>query len=245
MPRIQTDLVLPCYNPPIGWALNLTRCMHALQQYLPETDFTVYVVNDGSTRPPSQEDVAFLQGALPRFHYLSYAQNRGKGYALRYGVARAHNPICLFTDIDFPYQEVSVAAVYAELREQLCDIAVGARDTQYYAGVPAMRTGISRALRFFTRNLLRLPVSDTQCGIKGFNAKGKALFLQTQVDRYLFDLEFLFRSARTPELRVHPVQVQLKPDIIFSRMNPRILARESVNLLKIIGQNSRTLHRSS
>ncbi|QJX47333.1 glycosyltransferase [Hymenobacter taeanensis] len=242
MPRISTDLVLPCYNPPEGWAANLIACLQELQQRLPEADFTVYVVNDGSSKPPTEADIALLRSALPQFHYLSYNENRGKGYALRYGVQQAHNPYCLFTDIDFPYQEDSVAAVFRKLADQHYDIAVGARDDAYYAEVPAIRTGISRTLRFCTRYLLRLPVSDTQCGIKGFNAKGKVLFLQTQVDRYLFDLEFLFRSARIPQLRVAAVPVQLKPGIIFSRMNPRVLATEGFNLLKIIGKNSRRLN---
>ncbi|WP_460620458.1 glycosyltransferase family 2 protein [Hymenobacter tenuis] len=242
MPRIPTDLVLPCYNPPAGWAANLVTCMRGLQQRVPEADFTVYVVNDGSSQPPTAADITLLRAALPQFHYLSYEQNRGKGYALRYGVQQAANPYCFFTDIDFPYQEDSVAAVFRKLAEQCCDIAVGVRDDAYYAEVPAIRTGISRTLRFFTRYLLRLPVSDTQCGIKGFNTQGKALFLQTQVDRYLFDLEFLFRTARVPQLRVAAVPVELKPGIIFSRMNPRILATEGYNLLKIIGKNSRRLN---
>jgi glycosyltransferase involved in cell wall biosynthesis len=242
MLRIQTDLVLPCYNPPEGWAANLITCLQGLQQRLPEADFTVYVVNDGSSRPPTEDDITLLRTSLPQFRYLSYAQNRGKGYALRYGVKQTTNSYCLFTDIDFPYQEDSVAAVYRKLVEQHCDIAVGARNDAYYAEVPAIRTGISRTLRFCTRYLLRLPVSDTQCGIKGFNTQGKALFLQTQVDRYLFDLEFLFRSARIPHLKVASVPVQLKPGIIFSRMNPRVLATEGFNLLKIIGKNSRRLN---
>lgn len=228
------DLVLPCYNPPPDWAANLVQCVQRLQQRLPETEFTVYVVNDGSTRPPTAADVAYLQKQLPHFHYLSYPQNHGKGHALRYGVAQAQNPVCLFTDIDFPYTEDSAVAVYEQLRAQHCDIAVGVRDADYYAGVPAMRTGISRALRFCTRYVLRLPVSDTQCGIKGFNAQGKALFLRTQVDRYLFDLEFLYRAARLPGLHVRAVPVQLKPGVVFSRMNPRILLTEGFNLLKII-----------
>jgi glycosyltransferase involved in cell wall biosynthesis len=234
MSSTPADLVLPCYNPPPDWASNLVDSMQRLQQRLPKAEFTVYVVNDGSSKPPSAADISLLQQALPRFHYLSYPVNRGKGYALRQGVAQTTGPICLFTDIDFPYQEDSVAAVYQQLCEQRCDIAVGVRDATYYAGVPALRTGISRTLRLVTRYLLRLPVSDTQCGIKGFNGRGKALFLATLVDRYLFDLEFLFHSARVPGLRVVPVQVQLKPGVVFSRMNPRILATEGFNLLKII-----------
>ncbi|AHJ95698.1 glycosyltransferase [Hymenobacter swuensis] len=231
---IPVDLVLPCYNPPAGWAANLIASVRKVNTYLPQVAFTVRVVNDGSSQPPTPADIDLLRSQLPDFHYDSYEQNQGKGYALRHGVQAAQHAICLFTDIDFPYEEQGVAAVLQTLLSQQCDVAVGSRNEAYYQHVPAARTAISRSLRFCTQHLLRLPVSDTQCGIKGFNQAGKALFLQTQVNRYLFDLEFLYWAARIPNLRVLPVQVQLKPGIIFSRMNFRLLLTEGYNLLRII-----------
>ncbi|NVO85574.1 glycosyltransferase [Hymenobacter terrestris] len=231
---VPVDLVLPCYNPPADWAANLIGSMTALQGYLPEVEFTVHVVNDGSAHPPTPSDLDLLAAQLPRFHYSSYAQNHGKGYALRHGIAAARNPICLFTDIDFPYEAQGVADVVRALLTDQCDVAVGARTESYYEQVPAVRTVISRSLRFCTRHLLRLPVTDTQCGVKGFNQAGKALFLQTQVDRYLFDLEFLYWAARVPGLRVRPVPVQLRPSIVFSRMPLGLLLREGYNLLRIV-----------
>ncbi|OWP64653.1 hypothetical protein CDA63_02525 [Hymenobacter amundsenii] len=231
---VPVDLVLPCYNPPAEWAANLISSMQELGGYLPEVDFTVHVINDGSTHPPTPAELALLESSLPRFRYATYAQNRGKGYALRYGMLGAQHRICLFTDIDFPYQPQGVADVVRALLANQCDVAVGARTDTYYQQVPAVRTAISRSLRFCTRHLLRLPVSDTQCGIKGFNQAGKALFLQTHVDRYLFDLEFLYWAARVPGLRVTPVRVQLRPGVVFSRMNFRLLLREGYNLLRIV-----------
>ena len=233
------DLVLPCYNPPANWAANLIRSVEVLGTHLPDVEFVVHVVNDGSTQPPTPAELTLLHGQLPRFHYLSYPQNRGKGYALRYGLRTCEQELCLFTDIDFPYEEQSVAAVAQALLSARCDVAVGTRDAAYYQHVPAIRTAISRSLRFCTQYLLRLPVSDTQCGIKGFNRAGRQLFLHTQVDRYLFDLEFLYATARVPALRVQPVPVQLKPDIVFRRMPLGLLLGEGFNLLRVLGRPSR------
>jgi glycosyltransferase involved in cell wall biosynthesis len=229
-------LVLPCYNPPAHWTTNILESLRRLEALLPAQALPVhlYLINDGSGGV-SAEDVKLLQEHLPHFTYLTYPLNRGKGYALRTGIAQVKEPLCLFTDIDFPYEETSVAKVYEALRAGQCDVAVGTRDEAYYAQVPASRVFISKMLRRSTRFLLGLAVSDTQCGLKGFNERGRAVFLRGQIDRYLFDLEFIFLASRSSEkLRVLPVPVRLKPNIIFSRMSPKILLNESGSFLKIL-----------
>jgi glycosyltransferase involved in cell wall biosynthesis len=231
----RVDLVLPCYNPPVGWAKNLVTAVGRLQQLVPDVAWRVLVVNDGSPRGVSEADVALLREHLPAFEYLAYAANQGKGYALRHGVGQATAPIVLFTDIDFPYEEASMAAVLAVLRNGGTDVATGARDQAYYASVPRRRVLISKLLRRATRYLLGLAVSDTQAGLKGFNGRGRDMFLQTTIDRYLFDLEFVFLASRKAAgLRVQQVPVRLKPGVVFSEMNTQILVTEARSFLRIL-----------
>ena len=66
--------------------------------------------------------------------------------------------------------------------------------------------------------LLRIPTDDTQCGLKGFNQVGREVFLSTTIQRYLFDLEFIFLAAQK-NLRIATEEVQLRPDVILSKMN--------------------------
>ena len=228
------DLILPCYNPLPGWAGNVLASVERLRQALPGVEFHIVLVNDGSLRGVKAGDVEELRASLPHFTYVTYALNQGKGHALRQGAAHAECGICLFTDIDFPYEETSIAALYQALSTGGTDIAAGVRDEGYYASVPTARVVISRSLRFLTRQLLRLPVSDTQCGLKGFNARGRALFLRSQTKRYLFDLEFLYLAARQRGLRVGAVPVRLKPGVVFSRMSPQVLLTESRSFVKLI-----------
>ena len=234
-------LVLPCYAPPAGWAANILTSLERLQQLLPaQVTVHLYVVNDGAAAAVSAADVQLLETALAgRFTYVTYATNHGKGYALREGMARVQEPYCLFTDIDFPYQEHSMAAVHQLLVDSGSDIVVGVRDDAYYAQVPPARRRVSRLLRRVTRHVLRLPVEDTQCGLKGFNTTGRHLFLRTTTQRYLFDLELLLLASRLKHLRVLAQPVELKPGIIFSRLNPRILLTETTNLIRILGRRSR------
>jgi glycosyltransferase involved in cell wall biosynthesis len=225
------DLVLPCYNPIENWDTNLLACLARIQELLPETRLVLYLVNDGSTKEITREKIEKIRQYLPDFHYLNHPVNHGKGYALRAGVAETRNEFCLYTDIDFPYTEESFVAIFQALQNG-ADIAVGVRDENYYATVPGTRMRSSKLLRLFARKLLNLPVDDTQAGLKGFNRKGREIFLQTRINRYLFDLEFIRKAARQKTVSIQPVKVQLKPGIVFSVMNPKILITESWNLLR-------------
>ena len=235
LPASAFALVLPCYNPPQGWAANILASLHRLQALLPAaTSVHLYLINDG-TAGVEEADLALLRAQLPQFTYLQYPVNHGKGYALRTGIREVQEPLSLFTDIDFPYEETSVAAVYEALRTGRGDVVVGMRDEAYYAHVPKGRVLISKVLRRINRLLLGLAVSDTQCGLKGFNRRGQAVFLQGQIDRYLFDLEFIFLASRpSAGLQVIPVPVRLKPGVIFSQMSLKILLSESGSFLKIL-----------
>ncbi|MET4107941.1 glycosyltransferase [Hymenobacter sp. UYP22] len=234
-------IVLPCFRPPAGWATNIISSLERFQTLLVgKVLIHLYVVNDGAGADVTEADMDVLRSALPgRFTYLTYTTNQGKGHALRKGMAQVQEPYCLFTDIDFPYQEHSMAAVYNKLIDSGADIVVGVRSNAYYAQVPPARRRVSRMLRRVTRYVLRLPVEDTQCGLKAFNSTGRALFLRTTTQRYLFDLELLFLASRIRHLRVLAQPVELKPGVIFSRLNPRILLTETGNLVRILSRRHR------
>jgi hypothetical protein len=87
-------------------------------------------------------------------------------------------------------------------------------------------------LRLLIRFFIQIPTDDTQCGLKGFNIKGKEVFLSTSIDRYLFDLEFIFLAAKK-KLTIQKVPVQLKKGIVLSKSNFGILSTELFNFLKI------------
>jgi glycosyltransferase involved in cell wall biosynthesis len=229
---MKLDIVLPCYNPLEGWEVRILEAMATLEETLTEVELHLYIVNDGSSKNIDKSAIDKLSSQIPNFQFIEYQQNRGKGFALRTGVLEAKNELCIYTDIDFPYEMESFLAVYEDLKKGT-DVAIGVRDENYYDNVPKVRILISKTLKWLIRNFLSLPVADTQCGLKGFNKKGKAVFLKTTIDRYLFDLEFVFISAKSKALALKPVIVELRPGIIFSNMNFKILAQEGRSFFKI------------
>lgn len=232
MQKSTLDIVLPCYNPQQGWTQSILHSFEKIQSALPGTEVRLLVVNDGSAKD-IHADISFLREKIPHLLVEQYADNRGKGYAVRKGVEQTNADVVIYTDIDFPYKEKGLLVMYDALQKNQCDVALGIRDEHYYDNVPPARRVISKLLKSIIRFTLRTPTADTQAGLKGFNKKGKEIFLKTSINRYLFDLEFIWLAARQKDLRITCIPVQVKSDVVFRKMHFSILFREGLNFLRI------------
>lgn len=229
----QLSIVLPCFNPPDDWEVHVSKSYAHIAAHLGAAPELI-IVNDGSSKD-IEADIRILKTKIPQLIYTSLSRNKGKGAALRKGVSLASGALIIYTDIDFPYTEESFLKVFNALDTEDYDVAIGIKDATYYGHLPKYRTFISKALRKGIGFFFNMPVTDTQCGLKGFNQKGKAIFLDTTIDRYLFDLEFVYQSFRKHRnLKVKAVEVSLRPNVIFRAMNLKVLASESSNFLKIL-----------
>lgn len=226
-------LVIPCYNPPVGWVTRLVERCRAVERHLPDVVWSQVLVDDGSTQRLSAIDRERVQEALPRARWVVHERNRGKGAALRSGVRLVEEGAVLLTDVDMPYTEDSMLRVATALRDG-AHVVLGHRRTDYYEHVPWARRVISRTFRWVLRVVLRFPVSDTQCGLKGFDLEGAGVFLTTTIDRFLFDMEFVMLLSRRKDLRVEVIDAELDEGVRFSRMNVRVLLRESVNFIRVL-----------
>lgn len=232
--KVPISIILPCYNPLSNWTDTILDSIEEIKNRLPYLEIELIVVNDGSTKNISELQVQKLKENIPEFQYITYPSNKGKGYALRQGIKVANKELCIYTDIDFPYMADSFVGMFEQLQTSSLDLVVGVRDAKYYEHVPLVRKWISKLLRFFIRLFLRMEISDTQCGIKGFSKKGREIFLKTEINRYLFDMEFVFLASHAPGIRVTPFEVTLKPGIVFSKVNLKILLTEGLSFIKLI-----------
>ncbi|MBL7828391.1 MAG: glycosyltransferase [Saprospiraceae bacterium] len=226
-------IIVPCYNPPTGWEPALAQRFEQFKSTLNGMvdEVGLIVVNDGSSRNTSEAHFNTLKALIPGVQVVSYEENRGKGYALRQGVQRSEADFHLITDADFPYTLESMKRIVESLIKD-GGIAAGNRDTAYYAHVPMFRRWISKILRWMLRNVLRQPISDSQCGLKGFDGAGKQVFLETNIDRFLFDLEFLMLAKN--RVKIYPVPVDLREGVVFSKVGWKILFTEAGNFLKLL-----------
>jgi glycosyltransferase involved in cell wall biosynthesis len=193
----------------------------------------IVIVNDGSSRPVDITSIAMIERSLGNVTWIDHAQNRGKGAALRTGIAAAQGELCVFTDIDMPFTVDSMVKVCRSLLGG-SNVVLGHRRDVYYDQVPFGRRVISRSFRWLLKYALRSPVTDTQCGLKGFDRRGREVFLRTKVERYLFDLEFILKIAERKDLKIDVVEAELDEHAQFKGMSARVLLNESFNLIKVL-----------
>lgn len=225
------DIVVPCYNPKEGWQIDL---LNNFRDYLDASSLhyvKLILINDGSTSGVQPAHFEYLKANLQDIQIISYPENHGKGYALRQGVRQSRADALIFTDIDFPYTLESMIAVEKSLLNN-AGVVLGYRDQTYYESVPWFRKVLSKSLRWTIKTLLRLPTNDSQCGLKGFDRKGMEVFLDTSIDRFLFDLEFLVLANKRKN-KINLVNVQLKEGIEFSSVSLKIVISELFNFLRI------------
>ncbi|WP_298735970.1 glycosyltransferase [uncultured Chitinophaga sp.] len=237
-PDAGVDIILPCFNPPEGWENGLIKHYRILKQQLAPAPLQLILVNDGSSRQFGSAQIKRLETAIPSIVIVSYALNRGKGYAIREGVKRSRHRYQICTDLDFPFGTEAVMAAYVKLQ---CgaDVVAGERGDAYLQALPSRRKMLTLLSRTMNRMVLRLHISDAQAGLKGFNARGRELMLSTRVPGFLYDSEFMYKASKDPGLQIQPLPISCRPGIGFSSFSVCLLTREFRNYLKILQRETK------
>jgi glycosyltransferase involved in cell wall biosynthesis len=222
-------IIIPVYNPVAAWQNETIEQLKKLIGAAVNYRISICLVNDGSTNDLFAQGAENLQATLPHVKIIELPHNCGKGAAVREGLKASDADLYLITDVDIPYSLQSML----NLLNQTENIRTGVRNEDYYAKINLERARLSKALRWFVKNLLLLKVNDTQCGLKVLDETSKQLMLQTTVNRYLFDLELLVLQAKQKKITLKGVPVQLRDGIMLSTLNSSIYKSEIKNFIKI------------
>ena len=222
-----TSLIIPAYNEGDRLAAGFRRLEVAAQEGRVDLDdLKVIYVDDGS-RDSTAEVAASLAARLPHGRVLIQSENRGKGAAVRMGVAAADTPRLVFTDADMAIDPRQVPALLAALDH--APMAVGSRAVNGHIdyGSP-LRTLAGRTFNQLVRALSDVELRDTQCGFKALSSPhAKILFHLTGIDGFAFDVEVL---SRTRMLGWPVVEVPVSwSDVGGSHVR---LARDSAEMLR-------------
>ena len=189
---IHLSVVVPAYNEERRIAPSLRR----IRNYLAARDYPteIVVVDDGSADRTAEVARMELAG-FPHGEVIRYRPNRGKGFAVRTGIAATRGAHVLFTDADLstPIEEVERAF---HLLSRGSDLVAGSRGHGETVVVrqPFYRLAAARVFKLFRDGLVGdLGVYDTQCGFKLFRGEvARDVFARQRVDRFMFDSETLF-----------------------------------------------------
>ncbi len=209
------SLVFPAYNP--GSQVEATwQQVEAFRQWAPG-DWEFLFVCDGCTDGTPERLRALTESAGDRVRVLSYAPNRGKGYAVRLGLQEARGQWRLFTDVDLAYSFADITRL-ADTLQAGAEVAIASREhPESRLLLPPQLLGYlyRRRLQSFVfstlvRLLLPLKVGDTQAGLKGMTARAAELVLpRLRCNGFEFDCELLTACARL-HLEVTEVPVTVR-----------------------------------
>ena len=193
--QIDLSIVIPAYDEEDRIGATLKRIVEYMQVQ-PET-WEILVVDDGST----DGTAAAVKNACQSdsVHLLQYNGNRGKGYAVRYGILHAQGNFVLFSDADLATPIEELVHLMDAIRQGF-DIAIGSRDVP--GAKLERRQSAIRELggKLFNRcvQLIAVPgIHDTQCGFKLFTrASAQKIFSLCRIDNFSFDVEVLFLARK-------------------------------------------------
>jgi dolichyl-phosphate beta-glucosyltransferase len=232
-----TSLVIPAFNPgPV-----LDRTLGQVKEFLENAPgrWEVLFVCDGCTDGTPPRLAEWAQD-IDGVRVLSYVANRGKGYAVRYGLQAARGEWRLFTDVDLAYRWDNILRLARVLRDG-AEVAIASRThPESELLLPARLQGYafrrslqSLALSTLVRCLLPLTQRDTQAGLKGLSARvAHRLLPQLSCDGFGFDCELLTACAQNGFV-VTEVPVRVRYEDHASTTNLRAKARMLWDLWQI------------
>lgn len=202
MTDAQSELDLSIVIPAFREGKKIERDIEAAHAFITKYSLRaeIIVVDDGSP-----DDTALrasrLRSEVPQLRVLSYLPNRGKGHALRFGIARATGRTIMFADAGLcvPYEIAILGIVMVE--SGMCDIAHGSRRMRGSILVPQpwLRRIGSRGFSVLIHTLVGVPwyISDTQCGFKLYRRQvARQLYGELFTDGMMFDVELVLRALR-------------------------------------------------
>jgi glycosyltransferase involved in cell wall biosynthesis len=233
----ELSILVPAHNEASRLADGLRAIMDALTPAEWERTELI-LIDDGSTDDTAAVAQRLLV-AIPHFYVIRYETNRGKGGALKVGVAAATGREVVCIDADAAILPSQLPLVRAALAA--APVAVGSRARGgRIAYDSTLRTWAGAAFNAAVRHWTKITVRDTQCGFKGYHlAAARLVAIFGLVDGFAFDVEWL-TLARRLGLSVATVDVTWH-DVAGSSVR---VGRDSVTMLREIRRLARTDYRT-
>ncbi len=215
------SVVIPAFNE----AQLVERCLRETLSVLNyfEIRHEVILVDDGS-EDSTLELARAAAGELPHVRVIGHEVNLGKGSAVQRGALAARGDLVLTLDADLEVHPRQIALLYEALVRTGADVVIGSKlHPDSKTEVPPGRRTLTVGYYVLVRTLFRLPVHDTQTGLKLFKREPLMRVMpRLLVKHFAYDLELLVNLHRDGYKIVEAPVV-----VTRTRAYPRIGLRDS------------------
>jgi len=174
--------------------------------------YELICVVDGKKSPKDNTYKIAKKAAGSSVKIYTYRENRGKGYAVRFGMARAKGGVIAFIDAGSDLNARGIGLALEHMKWYDADIIVGSkRHKASKVNYPWKRKILSFIVQKATQLFFGLNISDTQTGLKVFKRNVLVKVLpRLVVKRWAFDLEILAAANRLGFKKIYESPIELK-----------------------------------
>jgi len=171
-------------------------------------DYEIIVVVDGEV-DKTKEKVSKIKN--PKLKCFSYKENRGKSYAIRYGMQQARGDYIMFMDSGREIDPNGISMLLEHMEWYDADIIVGSKRHQAsQVSYSIVRKVLSYGYYWMVKLLFRIKVSDTQAGIKIFRKRVLQRILPRLVEKkFAGDLEILVVAKQLGYDRIYEAPIKM------------------------------------
>lgn len=208
------SLIVPCYKQEKIIVANLNQLVESLDNT--RYSYEIIVVVDGNV------DQSFEKIKSAKLHNVvayQYEENRGKSYAIRFGMSRATGDHIMFIDSGMEIDPDGISMLLEHMKWYNADIIVGSkRHPASLVKYTLQRKILSYGYYYFVKTLFGVKVRDTQAGIKVFKKEVLQKILPRLVEkRFAGDLEMLVVSRHVGYNRIFEAPIRL--DYEFAKVS--------------------------
>ena len=203
------SVIVPAFKQGKTIQKDLESVNRVLQEGLTDLDYEIICVVDGKV--DDTFDVASRAKSL-NIKVVGYERNKGKGYAVRFGMVRAKGDLISFLDAGMDISPKGIMMLMAHMDWYNADIIVGSkRHPVSRVNYPLFRHITSIGYHIGVKILFDLPLTDTQSGIKIFKREVLEKVLpRLLVKRYAMDIEMLAVAKRLGFNRIYEAPIEVK-----------------------------------
>lgn len=199
-------LILPVYRQEKTIAKDLRQVRGVLRK-LP-IPFEIIVVIDGTVDRSFQVASSVK---LPHVKVVGYKVNKGKGYAVRFGMAQSRGDIVGFLDAGCDLNPDGLLLMYNYMLWNDADVVIGSKRHPFSkVTYPFIRRVFSFVYQMIIRILFHVNVRDTQVGMKLYKRKVlEDVLPRLLVKKFAFDIEILSVAHHLGYTRILEAPIEL------------------------------------